>query len=74
MLPGPAGSYLVMQLVHVLEKLQMCDENAGGFAHGLLRADGTIGPYLQGQLVIVRHIAYTRIFYGVVHTRNRRKD
>ena len=50
----------------------MVAEDAGAQADGVPGGDGTVGPYLQGQLVEVGQVADTGVFHRVIDLPHRR--
>ena len=52
----------------------MVGQNLRAQGNGVPCGNGGVGPNLQGQLIIVGHIAHTGVFHGVVHLVNRRVD
>ena len=61
-------------LREVREQAQVVGEDLRAEAHCISCGDGGVRPDFQRQLVIVCHVAYTGVFYGVVHLVDGRID
>ena len=56
------------------ERVEVLAQNLGGFDERHLGADRTVGPDFNGQLVVVRLLADTRLFDLVADPRDRAVD